>query len=147
MTEQDAETLLTADRLLQLVPRCSYAYRLRGSAFEELGQLNSALKDYQIAAELSPSNSFSHYFLGEVYSELGVHDKAVESYETAIGLGDESSNTRIRLGFALQKAERFAEAIVRFQEAREQALANGGSEFTVDICDRAISECRARNRP
>ena len=134
-------------RLLQLVPRCSYAYRMRGAAFEALGQLNSALKDYQTAAELSPSNSFSHYYLGEIYSELGVHDKAVESYKTAIGLGDESWGTRLHLGFALQKAERFAKAIVRFQEVREQVLANDGFEFVVDICDRAISECRARNRP
>jgi tetratricopeptide (TPR) repeat protein len=120
---------------------------MRGAAFEALGQLNSALKDYQTAAELSPSNSFSHYYLGEIYSELGVHDKAVESYKTAIGLGDESWGTRLHLGFALQKAERFAEAIVRFQEVREQVLANDGFESVVDICDRAISECRARNRP
>ncbi|MHB8898070.1 MAG: trypsin-like peptidase domain-containing protein, partial [Thermoguttaceae bacterium] len=144
---QHAEALLTADKLVQLVPRCSYAYRSRGQAFKDLGQLSSALQDYQTAAELSPSNPSSYSSMGEIYSELGVHDKAVESYETAIGSGDESFFTRMGLGFALQKAERFAEAIVRFQEVREQLLASGSHNVGVDICEGAISECRARERP
>ncbi len=146
MTEQRAEALLTADKLVQLVPRCPETYCARGSAFKALGELNSALQDYQTAAELSPANLTCHYRLAEIYSKLGLHNKAVESCETVIRLGGESTVVRWWLAAALQNEERFTEAIVHYQEAREQFLVQGISDF-VDKCDEAISQCRAKKRP
>jgi len=64
----------------------------------------------------------------------------------AIALGDVSDLTCLHLAFSLQKAGRFTEAIVRFQEARANYAAQGLQNI-VDICDGAIAECRTRKQP
>jgi S1-C subfamily serine protease/tetratricopeptide (TPR) repeat protein len=145
-TGQYAESLLAADKLVQLVPLCSKAHDARGSALRELGQFDMSLKAYQTATKLSPANPFFYASLGEIYDKLDVNDKAIESFEMAIALGDVSDLTCLHLAFSLQKAGRFTEAIVRFQEARANYAAQGLQNI-VDICDGAIAECRTRKQP
>ena len=131
-----------------LVTRHQHNRRIRQFTltFESLEQLNSALQDYQTAAELSPNNPFSYFALGDIYAKLSAHDKAIESYETSIRLGNDGFDVKMQLAHLLQKAGRFSEAIVKFQEARAQYLTMGFQRF-VDICDKAIADCRAKKRP
>ena len=94
-----------------------------------------------MATDLSPSAPNNYSVMGKIYDKLGIYDKAIESYERALKLGDDDPTTSVQLGFVLQKVGRLAEAIARFQKAREQLI---DADNLVNILDGAISECRTQ---
>jgi len=79
--------------------------------------------------------------MGEIYADLDMHDKAVVAYQTGLELRADWGYY-LKMGFALQKLGRFAEAILAFEEAR----ATISDDDIHRILDRAISECRAKQR-
>ncbi len=81
-----AEALKLAEQLLQRVPRCGEAYRLRGGCYAELDRDFDALTDFKMAAELGPSDPYNYRELGRCYAALRENEKAIEAYEAAIRL-------------------------------------------------------------
>ena len=73
------------DRAIAIAPS-SAAFANRGSAFQQLGQLDEAHDSYQSALALTPSNPQYHFVLSEVLSQMGRHDEAIGALERTVAL-------------------------------------------------------------
>lgn len=73
------------DRAIAIAPS-SAAFANRGSAFQQLGQLDEALVGYQRAVELAPSNPQNHFALSEILAQMGRDDEAIGALERTIAL-------------------------------------------------------------
>jgi predicted O-linked N-acetylglucosamine transferase (SPINDLY family) len=73
------------DRAIAIAPS-SAAYANRGSAFQQLGQLDEAHDSYQRAVALAPSNPQHHFVLSEVLGQMGRHGEAIGALERTVAL-------------------------------------------------------------
>ena len=78
--------LLAADKVDKDAPELTSLqqqarlYRTEGMKFQELGDLDSALKFYQKAADLDPAYPEVYNDLGVIYEAVGMPERAEESY-------------------------------------------------------------------
>lgn len=86
-----ASYLLAADNVevdkeneLSALQQQARLYRIQGVKFQEAGDLDSALKMYQKAAELDPAYAVVYNDLGIVYEAQGEDARAEESYLKAL---------------------------------------------------------------
>jgi tetratricopeptide (TPR) repeat protein len=70
---------------IKLQPNYVSAYGLRGDIYENLGQHQSAIEDYNKAISLKPFAAI-YYQRGIVYSRLDQHQRAIEDFNEAIRL-------------------------------------------------------------
>lgn len=73
------------DRAIAIAPS-SAAFANRGSASQQLGQLDEAHNSYQSAVELAPSNPQNHFALSEVLTQMGRDDEAIGALERTVAL-------------------------------------------------------------
>lgn len=73
------------DRAIAIAPS-SAAFANRGSALQQLGQLDEACDSYRNAIELAPSNPQNHFALSEILTQLDQHDKAIGALERTVAL-------------------------------------------------------------
>ncbi|MBR0974260.1 tetratricopeptide repeat protein [Bradyrhizobium japonicum] len=73
------------DRAIAIAPS-SAAFANRGSAFQQLGQLDEAHDSYQRAAALAPSDPQNHFALSEVLTRMGRDDEAIGALERTVAL-------------------------------------------------------------
>jgi tetratricopeptide (TPR) repeat protein len=67
-------------------------YYNRGVAYENLGQYQPAIKDYNQAISLNPIYSEAFYNRGTIYSEIGQYQRAIDDYNQAISLQPNYAN-------------------------------------------------------
>ena len=141
------QALQTAELLLQLVPQCSQAYRIRGDALANLNHYELAANDYKTGVALRPRNETCYSRLAKCYSKLDLHEKSIEAFESAIelGYGEGSAVILVDYAFELQRVGRFRDAISIFEKAREEYLAIS-AEGPAKIMEDAIAECREFKR-
>jgi tetratricopeptide (TPR) repeat protein len=82
----DAEKLVK-DR--QSLPGAGRIYYNRGTAFLNLGMIDRAIPDLQLAAQLNPGLSAIPGNLGVAYSKLGQHEQAIQAFSRAIKIDQE----------------------------------------------------------
>lgn len=73
-------------KAIELNPKDSYLYRVRGSSKNNLQDYLGAIADYSKAIELSPKNSVTYYFRGRAKFELKDFIGAIADYSIAIEL-------------------------------------------------------------
>src|SRR5262245_3991089 len=73
-------------------PDLATAHIVRGNAYFNKGDYNSAARDYDEAIQLNPKNSVAFYNRGNVYNRLGQYDDAIENYDKAIELRQDYAN-------------------------------------------------------
>ena len=79
-------TMAEDKRNIELDPNNALAYRNRGNSYNELGQNERAIEDYDKAIELDPNVAAAYNRRGISYSELGQNERAIEDYDKAIAL-------------------------------------------------------------
>jgi TolB-like protein/tetratricopeptide (TPR) repeat protein len=75
------------------------------------------LREGTLAVNLDPRDPLAHSALGLAFMETGQHDKAIAEHEIATTLNPNSSFGQWSCGYALNRADRFAEALQRFDMA------------------------------
>jgi tetratricopeptide (TPR) repeat protein len=70
------------------------AYVNRGLAYQQSGDLEKALADYDKAIELYPKFAFAYYSRGKVYEALGQVDMAVADYKKCAEVSGDSDLTQ-----------------------------------------------------
>lgn len=107
----------------------SFHYNNRGLAQYNLGKLEEAKKDYDMAIKLNPDDAFYYYNRGNVYLNQGDYTQAHEDYDQAIELSPNTAKFWHSKGLAFEgnafrvnpkKGDR--ELIDRAIEMYEQAL-------------------------
>ncbi|MEW5724737.1 MAG: tetratricopeptide repeat protein [Thermodesulfobacteriota bacterium] len=85
---QDRQDLALADftKALELDPRNSWAYDLRGATWVSKGELDRALEDFNKALELNPGNAQIYYNRGQTWKAKGDLDQAIQDVRMAISI-------------------------------------------------------------
>jgi tetratricopeptide (TPR) repeat protein len=80
-------------------------------------KLQEALSSCLTAIDLNPGYAEAHAYLAEVYADLGQAKQAAESARLAVSLDDSSAFAHRDLGYALEKQNRYNDAVAEYQRA------------------------------
>ena len=141
-TKRFGDGLLTANSLVEVMPRCGDAYRTRAVFFSLAEQHERAIEDLKTAIELTPNDAGNYWLMGNQYAEIGQFEKAIDLLETAIGLEPSHASYHYRLGRILMNADRNTEAIVALQRAIKLGL----GDIFEEGAKKMIARCRSRLR-
>ncbi len=83
----------------------------RGNAFDENGERERAIKEWQDAVHLNPDHAAAHFNLGLAFSEAGETDLAIEHLREAIRLEPFDTEARRELAEVYLEVDRPTEAI------------------------------------
>ncbi|MCD4753540.1 MAG: tetratricopeptide repeat protein [Anaerolineaceae bacterium] len=90
---------------------------LRSMIRYELGYIEDAIADIDLAIQSTTENHFLYQYRGSYYADSQQYEKALEDFSTAIQKEPENSeNYRLR-GHIFRMMERYSEAIVEFTQA------------------------------
>jgi tetratricopeptide (TPR) repeat protein len=84
LREQFEEALMAASRALELAPRLSIGYIVRGAAYAGLGQLDMAIHDAEHAVRVAPHDPEARRARARLYSYRGLHDEAAPDTDTSL---------------------------------------------------------------
>ena len=106
------------------------AHMERAYRYVELGDLDKAMGDLVVAAELMPDSSGPLLTLGDVYEAKGQFQQAVESYRSALALDPNIAVAHFKIGF-ISKTMRGdnATALTRLSRAVELDSTNATYQF------------------
>jgi Flp pilus assembly protein TadD len=88
-----------------------------GSALDERGQIDAAIREYQEAIRLKPDYVLAHNNLGVALVKKGQLDEGISQYQEAIRLKPDYAEAHNNLGLALVRKGQVDEALGEFQEA------------------------------
>jgi tetratricopeptide (TPR) repeat protein len=91
--------------------RAAAEHFARGNAFDESGERERAIKEWQEAVHLNPDHAAAHFNLGIAFSEEGETDLAIEQLREAIRLVPFDTEARRELAEVYLEADRADEAI------------------------------------
>ncbi len=83
-SDDTGEKLRCYNKVIELKPGYSYAYRSRGQVRHEQGDLDGALQDFAEAMRLEPSNPHNYSSLGIVLAQKGKFDYALSNMNEAV---------------------------------------------------------------
>ena len=106
-----------ADKLLQRNPRSAQGHRALANADFDEKNYGAALKEYQLAAELSPQEEGLFFDLGQCYAKVGDYGSAISAYQTEIQNSGENSDTEAALAAAYR-----AKGMTKEADAAEQKV-------------------------
>ncbi len=66
--------------------RAFFAYNNRGVCYENAGQIDKAVEDYQKTIALNPGDDQAYFNLGVIYQKAGAQDKATEYYSDSLAI-------------------------------------------------------------
>jgi tetratricopeptide (TPR) repeat protein len=102
---------------IKLQPNDAEIYYNRGVAFANLGQYQTAIKDYNQTISLNPAYSEAFYNRGTIYSEIGQYQRAIEDFNQAISLQPNDAEAYHGRGFAYDKLGQYQRAIEDYNQA------------------------------
>jgi protein O-mannosyl-transferase len=79
-------------------PNSSKAHGSLGRAYQDLGQLDKAIREYKKAIEIFPNDYKAYYNLGVLYDGQGALKEAVADYKRAIAINPAFTNAHFNLG-------------------------------------------------
>jgi tetratricopeptide (TPR) repeat protein len=98
-------------------PGVSLAYNNRGLTYDEMGQFDLAIQDFDRAIELAPSDHRAYSNRGMLYGKIGRIDKAIPDFEQAMALDPFHPEAFNNLGIAYAKAGLVDKALEHFNKA------------------------------
>lgn len=111
------------NRSLQLNDRNAKGFTYRGVALQHLGDNEAAMRDFEMALSINPNESAAWQGKAATYIDTGEYRQAVKSADQAIELShsadDKIENAYLLRGFALNRLERYEEALSAFDRAIE----------------------------
>ncbi len=129
-TSRPAEALSCIDSALVIDTESNPAYRLRGRAFHQLGQVEDAIAAYRRAIQLDDKDAWSMNNMALLFIEQESFEEALPALARAVQLRDDIAPFRNNLGMALENtgyvraAEESYEAAVAIDDTNQKALAN-----------------------
>jgi tetratricopeptide (TPR) repeat protein len=136
--------LLGAEQALDLNPKLSAAWALRGRVLQGRGELRQALADYQRSLSYAPNDRDALLQIAEIYRRLGEPQRALialHSLLDAHAAGEEPQQALFLCGLAYQALDRHADAVDAYRLAAAR-----GRPFPELLARLAESEW-ARGRP
>jgi tetratricopeptide (TPR) repeat protein len=100
------------------------AFKLRGQAYDLLGNYDKALSDFSQYIGADPSNPSGYLIRADAHTFHGKHEKAIEDYSNAIRLDPSSTDAYLGRGIAYAAIERYEEAIRDLKKALSQQPEN-----------------------
>jgi tetratricopeptide (TPR) repeat protein len=136
--ERFTEAIDAATALIDSLPDCEPAYRLRACAYWYSEQFVEAIDDFTwlIEREQSPGDLCSR---GQAWAELGEFDRALEDLDRAVEMVDPSDTSPLRAfiqngrGLALTGLERFREANAEFERSIVACPQNAWAQFNLGL--------------
>jgi tetratricopeptide (TPR) repeat protein len=86
------KAILYLSNAIKIQPNDAEIYYNRGVAYDNLGQYQSAIKDYYQAIQVNPDYAEVFYNRGTIYSEIGQYQRAIDDYNQAISLQPNYAN-------------------------------------------------------
>ena len=116
-TETLDEAMREFDRVIEIDPECSRAYRARGCVLADQGKLDDALADFLETIRLEPENARSHNDLGTVLDAKQQPHRAIEAFSRAISLDPTEFKSYLNRGANYLDLEEYDKAIADFSAA------------------------------
>ena len=120
----------------------------RGNAWQEKGEYDKAIADYNQAIRLKPNNADPYYFRGVVWEKKGEYDNAIADHNRAILLNPNFTQAYNNRGAVWQKKAEYDKAIADCNQALAlnpafaTALNNRGAAwYEKGEYDKAITDC------
>lgn len=88
-----------------------------GEALMNRGDLDAAIREYEVALSINPKDYISHSNLGVAQKGKGNLDEAIRQYQAALAINPKDSISYVNLGVALAFKGDLDSAIKAFQEA------------------------------
>jgi tetratricopeptide (TPR) repeat protein len=97
----------------------------RGNQFDEKGQAERALEEWERAIRLNPDHFEAHYNLGLAYADAGDNPLAIEELSEALRVNPDDPDTLRELGGIFLEDGRVDDAIAPLRQALERAPRDG----------------------
>ncbi|SVD30657.1 uncharacterized protein METZ01_LOCUS383511, partial [marine metagenome] len=101
-SNQIQQALDFIDTLSKDYPDNSRLFNIRGACYAGLGQLDSAVQNYEKALSINPDYAKAHYNLGGALQGLGKLHDSVKSYENSTALEPENAQAHNNLAIVLR---------------------------------------------
>ena len=95
------EAINQIKNLNEFYPNEALLFNLIGACYKEIGQLEGAIKMFNIALSIHSNYAEAHFNLGVVYHDLGRLDDAVDCYSRAIAINPNYPDAHNNLGTSL----------------------------------------------
>ncbi len=102
---------------LACTSRNRLAHHALGNTFQDLGEFEKAIEQYQAAIAIEPDYVMSHYNLAVALAAVDRLNEAIEQYRITVDLEPENALAHNNLGNALSMQGRLEEAMLHCQEA------------------------------
>jgi tetratricopeptide (TPR) repeat protein len=99
-------------KMIQLNPRDTSAYELRGIAFCKLLDYGPALKDFNRAIELHPESARPYLCKGLMYAEMSLLGEAIAELTKAIEINPRDENALFERASVYKEMDKYNEAIL-----------------------------------
>jgi len=100
-------------------PDSSIAHGSLGRAYQDLGRLEEAIREYKKAIEIFPNNYKAYYNLGVLYDGQGALKEAVANYKRTIAINPAFIDAQFNLGNIYHNQGLLEEAIQRYRKVTE----------------------------
>ena len=114
---QIQEALNDIKTLINDYPNSAILYNIRASCCKAIGQLDTAVKDYEKALALKPDYAEALYNLGITLRELDQIDAAIKSYKQALTIKPDYSGAHNNLGNIFLELGQLDDAVDHFEWA------------------------------
>ena len=100
-------------------PDSSIAHGSLGRAYQDLGRLEEAIREYKKAIEIFPDNYKAYYNLGVLYDGQGALKEAVANYKRTIAINPAFIDAQFNLGNIYHNQGLLEEAIHQYRKVTE----------------------------
>ena len=108
---------------LACTSRNRLAHHALGNTFQDLGEFDKAIEQYQAAIAIEPDYVMSHYNLAVALAAVGRLNEAIEHYRITVDLDPDNALAHNNLGNALSMQGRLEEAMLRLPGSVENRSA------------------------
>ena len=111
------EAIDSIKSLNEKYPNESILFNIIGACYKSLGQLDAALKMFEIAVTINPNYAEAFYNLGVVARGQDDFNLAIKSYQSAISIQPNYPDAHNNLGNTFKEQERLSDAIESYEWA------------------------------
>ena len=138
LAAQSKDPLLAVNlisRAIEVNPKNAASYFNRGNALRELGKLDDALENYEMAIAIKPDYTEAYFYSGDILKNSGRLSESITSYEKAIQIQPDLAEAYYNRGNALLICKRLEEAVASYERAIDikpnyaEAYYNRGNAF------------------
>ena len=113
------DAIIQIKELNKKYPNVPLLFNIIGACYKALGQLNHAVKMFELAVNLKPDYVEAYKNLGITFKDLNRLNEAVKSFEQAIAIDSNNAVLHFYLANIFEELEQFENSIIHHQNAIE----------------------------